>query len=71
MMKKKKIKSMQLGHGLALQAVKAIYKPVQMGNGDDFTSNIVIETIHSIGVDKTVSYPNTSLHAIFNFTTNL
>lgn len=46
-------------------------KPVQMGNGDNFTSNIIIETVYSISVDKTVSNPNTSLDAILYFTTNL
>lgn len=46
-------------------------KPVQMGNGDNFTSNIIIETVYSISVYKTVSNPNTSLDAILYFTTNL
>ena len=56
---------------LCKQYYYLLYKPVQMGDGDNFTSNIVIETVNSIGVDKTVSNPDTSLHTIFYFTTNL
>ena len=42
-----------------------------MSNGDNFTSDIIIETVHSISVDKTVSNPDASLNAVFYFPANL
>ena len=42
-----------------------------MSNGNNFTSNVIVETVHSISVDKTVSNPNASLDTVFYFPTNL
>ena len=47
------------------------HKPVQMGDSDNFSADIVIQSIHSIGVDETISNPDASLHTIFYFATNL
>ena len=42
-----------------------------MSNGDYFSSNVVIQAVYSIGVNETISNPDTSLHTIFDFPTNL
>ena len=42
-----------------------------MGDSDNFSADIVIKSIHSIGVDETISNPDASLHTIFYFATNL
>ena len=42
-----------------------------MSDGDDFASNVVIESVNSISVDETVSNPNASLDTILDLTTNL
>ena len=47
------------------------HKPVQMGDSDNFSADIVIQSIYSIGVDETISNPDASLHTIFYFATNL
>lgn len=53
------------------QAEELTHKPVQMGDSDNFSTDIVIQSIHSIGVDETISNPDASLHTIFYFATNL
>ena len=42
-----------------------------MGNCDNFSSNIVVQAIHCICVDETVSYPYTSFDNLFNFSKHL
>lgn len=42
-----------------------------MGNSDDFSSNIVVESVHRTGVNKAVAYPQACLHNLLNLTKNL
>lgn len=42
-------------------------RPVEMGDGDDLPSHEVVETIDGVGVDETVSYPQSSLGHLLDF----
>ena len=46
-------------------------QPVKMSNSDNFSSNIIIESVYSVSVNETVSNPDTSLNTILDFTTHL
>ena len=40
-----------------------LHGPVKMGNGNNLSSDIVVESVHAVGVDKTVTNPKPRLHA--------
>jgi hypothetical protein len=42
-----------------------------MRDGDDFTANIVVQSVDSIGVDETIACPQSSFNTFLNFTENL
>lgn len=42
-----------------------------MGNSDNFSSNIVVESVHRTGVNKAVAYPQACFHNLLNLTKNL
>ena len=45
--------------------------PVQMCDGDDLASDVVVEPVDAIGVDEAVADPDARLHRLLNFTQNL
>ena len=45
--------------------------PVQVGNGDDLSSDIVVDPVDGVGVDETVPHPQTSPHCLFHLTYHL
>ena len=42
------------------------FLPIQMRNSNNLSTNIVVESINTVGVNKTVSNPKTSLDAFIN-----
>ena len=42
-----------------------------MRNCNNFSANIVVESINTVGVNKTVSHPQTSLNAFINLSKNV
>lgn len=42
-----------------------------MGNSDNFSSNVVVESVHRTGVNKAVAYPQACFHYLLNLTKNL
>ena len=40
-----------------------LHGPVKMGNGNNLSSDIVVESVHAVGVDKTVTNPQPRLYA--------
>jgi hypothetical protein len=42
-----------------------------MRDGDDFTADVVVQSVDGIGVDETIAGPQASFYAFLNFTENL
>lgn len=42
-----------------------------MGNSNNFSSNIIVQSVHRTGVNKTVAYPQPCFHNLLNLTKNL
>jgi hypothetical protein len=42
-----------------------------MGNGDDLSSDVVVDSVDRVGVDETVPHPQTSPHCLFHLTYHL
>lgn len=42
-----------------------------MGNCDNFSSNVVVESVHRAGVNKAVANPQACFHNLLNLTKNL
>lgn len=47
------------------------FVPVQVSDGDNFTSYVVVQSVHRAGVDETVSYPESSLHNLLDLSLHL
>ena len=48
-----------------------VYVPIEMGDGNDLTPDVIIQTIDAIRVDETIADPAASAHRLLNFTDNL
>ena len=45
--------------------------PVEMRDGDDFSTDVVVESVDAVGVDEAVASPQTGLDTFLNFTQNI
>lgn len=45
--------------------------PVEVSNGDDLSSNIVVESVERAGEDEAVSHPNPRLHHLWDLPQDL
>ena len=41
--------------------------PVEMSYGDDFAANVVIQSVHAVGVNEAIADPDTSFHTFLHF----
>lgn len=48
-----------------------VFVPVQVSDGDDLSSYIVVKSVHRAGVDETVSHPESSLHNLLDLSLDL
>ena len=38
-----------------------------MSYGDDFSANVVVQSVNTVGVDEAIADPETSLHTFLDF----
>lgn len=50
---------------------KQIHRAIEMGNGNNFSANIVVDAVHRICVDETIANPKSCTHQLVYFAKNL
>ena len=50
---------------------KAQDQPVEVWDGDDLSSDVVVQPVDGVGVDEAVAGPKAGLHAFLDFAQNL
>ena len=40
--------------------------PIEVSDSDDFSAHVIIESVYTVGVDKTITDPASGLHSLLN-----
>lgn len=50
---------------------KKVHRRVEVGDGDNLPTNVVVDPAHSVCVYETITNPKTGLHSVVDFTDQL